>query len=198
MPFVLPPLPYQPDALEPFLSRQTIKLHHEEHQATYVSNLNHLITGTRFQETGLENIIRLAEGPVFNNASQVWNHTFYFESMIPKKGNSLTGPFSRIITGSFGSMQYFRENFIKAGITLFGSGWVWLYINPKGSVQIAQEYNAGNPLRKGLMPLLNCDVWEHGYYLDYRNRRGDYINAFLNLVNWEVIEKRYTDARKYN
>lgn len=198
MPFLLPPLPYQPDALEPYISKQTIELHHLKHQGTYVSNLNQLIAGTRYEETGLENIIRLAEGSVYYNASQVWNHTFYFECMMPKKGNSLTGPFSRVISGSFGSVQLFKDNFIKAGTSLFGSGWIWLFIDPKGSVQIAQESNAGNPLRKGLMPILNCDVWEHGYYLDYKYRRVDYINAFLNLVNWELIEKRYNAARRYN
>lgn len=197
MQFELPPLPYRIDALEPHISKRTLELHLGNHD-TYVKNLNGLITGTRFENSDLETIIKLSEGPLFNNASQVWNHTFYFESMIPADGISLRGAFLKIISGYFGSVQFFKESFIKAATSLFGSGWVWLLWNPKGSIEISLESNAGNPLRKGLVPLLACDVWEHGYYLDYQNRRKDYLNAFWNLINWEIIEKRYHEARNYN
>ncbi len=196
--FELPPLPYSFDALEPHISKRTLEFHHGKHHEAYVNNLNNLKYGTRFENSDLETIIRVAEGPLFNNASQVWNHTFYFEGLIPSEVNHLKGPFSKIICGNFGTVQLFKESFIKAASSLFGSGWVWLLWNPKGLVEIIQESNAGNPLRKGLMPLLTCDVWEHGYYLDYQNRRTDYLNAFWNLINWEIIEKRYNDAKNYN
>jgi Fe-Mn family superoxide dismutase len=196
MRFQLPPLPYELDALEPLISRRTLEFHHGKHHEAYVNNLNNLIAGTKFENSDIETIIKVAEGPVFNNASQVWNHTFYFEGLIPSNGHVLKGPFSRVISGNFGSVQFFRESFIKAANSLFGSGWVWLLWNPKGTIEIIQESNAGNPLRKGLVPLLTCDVWEHGYYLDYQNRRPDYLNAFWSLINWDIIEKRYNDARK--
>lgn len=196
--FKLPPLPYKADALEPLISKRTLELHHDKHHGAYVNSLNNLVAGTRFENSDLETIIRIAEGPMFNNASQVWNHTFYFESLIPGKKGNLKGPFSKVIAGNFGSVQYFKETFIKAAITLFGSGWVWVLWNPKGTLEIMQESNAGNPLRRGLMPLLTCDVWEHGYYIDYENRRNDYLNAFWELINWDIIERRYSDARSYN
>lgn len=196
--FELPPLPYKTDALEPLISKRTLDLHHGKHHEAYVNSLNNLIAGTRFENSDLETIIRIAEGPVFNNASQVWNHTFYFESLIPGKKGNLKGPFSKVIAGNFGSVQYFKETFIKSAISLFGSGWVWVLWNPRGTLEIIQESNAGNPLRRGLMPLLTCDVWEHGYYIDYQNRRSDYLNAFWELINWEIIERRYSDARNYN
>jgi Fe-Mn family superoxide dismutase len=196
MRFQLPPLPYELDALEPLISRRTLEFHHGKHHEAYVNNLNNLIAGTKFENSDIETIIKVAEGPVFNNASQVWNHTFYFEGLIPSNGHALKGPFSRVISGNFGSVQFFRESFIKAANSLFGSGWVWLLWNPKGTIEIIQESNAGNPLRKGLVPLLTCDVWEHGYYLDYQNRRPDYLTAFWSLINWDIIEKRYNDARR--
>lgn len=196
--FELPPLPYKTDALEPRISRRTLELHHGKHHEAYVKNLNTLIEGTRFEIADLVTLIRLAEGPLFNNASQVWNHTFYFETMIPGSGSNPKGSFAKIISGTFGSLQSFRETFIRTAVALFGSGWVWVLWNPKGNLEIIQESNAGNPLRKGLAPLLACDVWEHGYYLDYQNRRIDYLNAFWELINWEVIEKRYFDARDYS
>lgn len=198
MEFALPPLPYKLDALEPSISRRTLELHHDIHLDSYVRNLNNLIAGTKFENTDLETIIKVSEGPIFNNASQVWNHIFYFESLMPPNGKSLKGPFSKIITGNFGSLQFFKESFSRTASSLFGSGWVWLLWNPRGAMEIIQESNAGNPLRKGLFPLLACDVWEHGYYLDYQNRRSEYLNAFWNLINWEIIEKRYFDARNHN
>lgn len=198
MVFELPSLPYKYDALEPRISRRTLELHYGKHQQAYVTSLNNLVLGTRFESVDLETIIKLADGAVYNNASQIWNHTFYFESLKPGESTVLKGPFSKIIAGSFGSVQYCRETFIRAALGLFGSGWIWLLWNPKGTIEIIQESNAGNPLRKGLVPLLACDLWEHGYYLDYQNRRSDYLNAFWDLINWEIIENRYVEARNYN
>jgi superoxide dismutase, Fe-Mn family len=195
MKFVLPPLPYKTDALAPNISEKTLEFHYSKHHQTYVSNLNNLIIGTKFENADLISIIKAEDGPLFNNASQVWNHTFYFESLIHAGKNKLQGPFANVINGSYGSVTLFKETFIKASLSLFGSGWVWLIWNPKGTVEIIQESNAGNPLSKGLIPLLTCDVWEHAYYLDYQNRRSDYLNAFWNLINWEMVEKRFFDAR---
>jgi superoxide dismutase, Fe-Mn family len=196
MKFELPQLPFEVDTLEPLISKKTIEFHHGKHHQAYVTALNNLTTGTKFESSDLETIIKIAAGPVFNNASQVWNHTFYFESLSHSNGNTLKGPFVKVINGYFGSVQFFKDTFIKAASSLFGSGWVWMVWNPKGLIEIIQEYNAGNPLRAGLIPLLACDVWEHAYYLDYQNRRSDYVTAFWNLINWEIIEKRYNDARK--
>lgn len=179
------------------MSRRTLDLHHGKHLDAYLNNLNVLIAGTKFEDADLETIIKVADGPVFNNASQVWNHSFFFETLKPGDG-IMKGSFSKIISGHFGSVQYFRETFNKTALSLFGSGWVWLLWNPKGTLEIVQESNAGNPLRRGLIPLLACDLWEHSYYLDYQNRRSDYLNAFWNLVNWDIVEKRYLDARNYN
>ncbi|HEX2974697.1 MAG TPA: superoxide dismutase [Bacteroidales bacterium] len=193
--YQIQPLPYGFDALEPYISRKTLEFHYGKHQQGYVNTLNSLVIGTKYENSDIETIIRVAEGPLFNNASQVWNHNFYFEGMTNAGSKSLKGSFARVISGNFGSVQYLKDNFIKAGTTLFGSGWIWLLWNPKGSVEIVQESNAGNPLRKGLTPLLTCDVWEHGYYLDYQNRRSDYLEAFWKLIDWEIIEKRYIEAR---
>jgi Fe-Mn family superoxide dismutase len=195
MKFELPQLPYALNALEPQISKRTLEFHYGKHHQTYVTNLNNLVTGTKYENADLETIIKVAEGPVFNNASQVWNHTFYFNSLKPANGNDLKGPFANIVNGSYGSVPLFKEAFIKAAVSLFGSGWVWLVWNPKGSVEIIQESNAGNPLRKGLIPLLTCDVWEHAYYLDYQNKRPDYLDAFWNLINWELVENRFLKAR---
>jgi superoxide dismutase, Fe-Mn family len=195
MRFELPTLPFKTDALAPYISEKTLEFHYSRHHQIYVSNLNNLITGTKFENTDLVSIIKTSDGSLYNNASQVWNHTFYFESLIPAGKNKLQGQFANVINGSFGSVTLFREIFIKASLSLFGSGWVWLIWNPKGSVEIIQESNAGNPLSKGLIPLLTCDVWEHAYYLDYQNRRSDYLNAFWNLINWDMVEKRFFEAR---
>lgn len=196
MKFELPPLPYETDILEPQISKRTIELHHGKHHQEYVTNLNNLTIGTKFENADLETIIMVAAGPVFNNASQIWNHSFYFESLSQADDNKLKGPFVKIINANFGSVQFCKDTFIKAASSLFGSGWVWLVWNPKGSIEIIQEYNAGNPLRNGLIPLLACDVWEHSYYLDYQNRRSEYLIAFWSLINWQIVEKRYNNARK--
>lgn len=190
MPFELPKLPYAADALHPFISKQTIDFHYGKHHATYVNNLNNLVQGTRFENASLDQIVREAEGPVFNNGAQIWNHTFYFESFSPTGGREPSGPLAATITAAFGSFESFKEQFTKSAVTLFGSGWSWLVKRPDGNLEIVQEPNAGNPLRKDFTPLLTCDVWEHAYYLDYQNKRADYLQAFWNILDWGIIGKR--------
>lgn len=193
--FELTPLPYEIDALEPYISERTLELHYGKLQETYVHCLNNLVKGTKFEDSELETIIRVSDGSIFNNASQVFNHTFYFDGLISADKSCLRGPFMRVLTGNFGSVQFLKDSFIKCAASLFGSGWVWLLLNPKGTIEIIHESNAGNPLRRGLKPLLTCDLWEHGYFLDYQNRRPDYVNAFWNVINWKIIEERYDNAR---
>ncbi|MGD0711294.1 MAG: superoxide dismutase [Bacteroidales bacterium] len=191
MKFELPKLPYELDALEPLISKRTLEFHYGKHHQTYVSNLNNLILETKFENAELETIIKEAEGPLFNNAAQVWNHTFFFMSLKKSGECAPSGILAEALKKSFGTYSDFKDAFTKASLGLFGSGWVWLVKNQKGLLEISQESNAGNPLRKGLKPILTCDVWEHSYYLDYQNKRADYINAFWSLINWEVIEKRF-------
>ena len=191
MNFTLPELPYALDALNPHISRQTLEFHHGKHHLNYVITLNTLIPGTRFEDATLETMIREADGAIFNNAAQVWNHTFYFEAFSPKPQGEPTGVLLDAIVRDFGSFDVFKEQFTKASLTQFGSGWAWLVVNAEGKLQIVQESNAGNPLRNGLKPLLTCDVWEHAYYLDYQNRRADYLKEFWTLVDWAVVEKRF-------
>jgi len=191
MKFELPKLPYEINALEPSISKRTLEFHYGKHHQTYVTNLNNLISGTKFENANLETIIKEAEGPLLNNAAQAWNHTFYFMSL--KKNNECAPQdiLAEAIIKSFGSFADLKDAFTKAAVSLFGSGWVWLVKNRDGLLEIIQESNAGNPLRKGLKPILTCDVWEHAYYLDYQNRRNEYINAFWSLINWELVEKRF-------
>lgn len=187
----LPKLPYEMNALEPFISAKTLEFHYGKHHQTYVTNLNNLTSGTKFENAGLETMIKEADGPIFNNAAQVWNHTFYFFGL--KKANKSL-PHERTaaaITKSFGSYEEFKAAFIKAGTILFGSGWVWLIKNKEGHLEITSESNAGNPLRSGLIPILNCDVWEHAYYLDVQNKRLDYLNAFWDVIDWKSVEERF-------
>jgi Fe-Mn family superoxide dismutase len=191
MPFHLPELPYTKEALAPVISAETLEFHYGKHHLAYVNNLNGLVAGTEYENSDLETIILKAEGPVFNNAAQIWNHTFYFESFSPGGKQLSSGVLADAINSSFGSFTAFQEQFTKAAATLFGSGWAWLVKNKEGALQITQESNAGNPMKKGLTPLMTCDVWEHAYYIDYRNRRPDYIKAFWEILNWEIIEKRY-------
>lgn len=193
MKFELPALPYEMNALEPNISAKTLEFHYGKHHQTYVTNLNGLIMGTEFENASLETIIKQAEGPVFNNAAQVWNHTFYF-SALRSPGNGEPGEqVGAAIKNSFGSLQAFKEAFLKASTTLFGSGWVWLIKNGEGTkeLEIIQESNAGNPIRRGLKPILTCDVWEHAYYLDYQNRRPEYLNAFWEIIDWNIVEQRF-------
>ncbi len=189
--FDLPKLPYDIHALEPLISGKTLEFHYGKHYQAYITNLNNLIPGSKFENSNLETIIKEADGPIFNNAAQVWNHTFYFMSLKSENGHVIKGLFAEAIKESFGSFAELKETFSKAAVSLFGSGWVWVVKNSKNSLEILQTSNAGNPLRNRLQPLLTCDVWEHAYYLDYQNRRIDYVNAFWNLINWEVIEKRF-------
>ncbi len=191
MPFELPKLPYAADALQPFISKQTIDFHYGKHHQTYVNNLNNLVPGTPFENASLEKIVSEADGGIFNNGAQVWNHTFYFESFSPLGPREPAGALAVAIDSAFGTFAAFKDQFTKSAVTLFGSGWAWLVKNPDGSLGIVQEPNAGNPLRKGLTPLLTCDVWEHAYYLDYQNKRPDYLQAFWNILDWGIISKRY-------
>jgi Fe-Mn family superoxide dismutase len=194
MKFDIPELPFEINALEPYISLKTLMFHHEKYHQEYVTNLNKLIAGTKFENKDFETIIKVADGPIFNNAALAWNHTFYFLGLIPGNDHILKGQFSEVIKRNFGSVRFFKETFARSAISLLGAGWVWLVLNPNGSIEIIHESNAGNPLRRGLIPLLTCDVWEHAYYLDYQNRRSDYIEAFWKLINWEMIERRYNDA----
>ncbi|MBN2814061.1 MAG: superoxide dismutase [Bacteroidales bacterium] len=191
MPFELPKLPYAADALQPHISKQTIDFHYGKHHQAYVNNLNNLIPGTRFENATLEQMIREADGGIFNNAAQVWNHTFYFESFSPAGPREPNDALATAINETFGSFAAFKEQFTKSALTLFGSGWAWLVKNREGKLEIVQESNAGNPLKSGHTPLLTCDVWEHAYYLDYQNKRPDYLLAYWNVLDWDVIGKRF-------
>jgi len=191
MKFELPKLPYEVSALNPSISDRTIEFHYGKHHQAYVNNLNNLIQGTKFEDADLETIIREAEGPIFNNAAQVWNHTFYFNQFSPKPSAHPKGELAKAIDRQFGSFDKFKEEFTKASVGLFGSGWTWLVKNDDGSLDIVSEPNAGTPLRKGKKPILTCDVWEHAYYLDYQNRRPDYVTNFWNIIDWDVISDRY-------
>ena len=191
MAFELPQLPYVYTALEPHVSARTLEFHHGKHHQAYVNNLNNLVQGTGFANASLETIIREAEGGIFNNAAQVWNHTFYFESLSPSPAEEPSGKLASLLGKQYGSLAEFRDHFTKASASLFGSGWTWLVEKQDGSLDIMQESNAGNPLRKGLKPLFCCDVWEHAYYLDYQNRRPDYLAAFWKILDWKVISARF-------
>jgi Fe-Mn family superoxide dismutase len=180
----LPELPYAKDALAPHISAETIEYHYGKHHATYVANLNKLIAGTELAELSLEDIVKKASGGIFNNAAQVWNHTFYWNCLSPKGGGEPTGALADAINKSFGSFAAFKEKLGTAAVTQFGSGWAWLVKNPDGSLAIEQTSNAGTPLKDGKKPLLTIDVWEHAYYVDYRNARAAYVEAFWKVVNW--------------
>ncbi|MEI6050763.1 MAG: superoxide dismutase [Bacteroidota bacterium] len=191
MTFELPKLPYKLNALIPYISEETLDYHYGKHHQAYVNNLNGLIPGTEFEKADLERIIKKAEGGIFNNAAQVWNHTFYFESFSPDGRKIPQGAIADAIKGSFGSFDAFKEQFNKAAATLFGAGWVWVVKNEDNTLAILKESNAGNPLRIGLKPVMTCDVWEHAYYIDYRNKRPDYIKSFWEILDWDIIAKRY-------
>jgi superoxide dismutase, Fe-Mn family len=188
---VLPPLPYDIDALEPVIGRATLEIHHGKHHQAYVNNLNNLIPGTEWEKSTLEEIVKGAEGGIFNNAAQVWNHTFYWNCLTPGGSKLPDGPFAETLVREFGSVDGFIGAFSKAAVTLFGSGWAWLSLDAKGKLVITQESNAGNPMRQGLKPLLTFDVWEHAYYLDKQNRRPDYIAELWSLVDWEAVAARF-------
>jgi superoxide dismutase, Fe-Mn family len=183
----LPELPYKQDALAPYLSAETLEYHYGKHHRAYVDNLNKLIAGAEFEKMTLEEIIRRASGPINNNASQVWNHTFYWNCLAPNAGGEPDGAVMEAINKNFGSFVKFQEKFTSTATALFGSGWVWLVKNMDGSLAVESSANAGNPVRDGRKPLLTCDVWEHAYYIDYRNARAKYVEAFWKLVNWKFV-----------
>lgn len=189
MTFSLPTLPYDKDALEPHISKETIEYHYGKHHQAYVNNLNKLITDTDFAKLDLEGIIKKSTGGVFNNAAQVWNHTFYWHCLSPNGGGEPTDKLAEAITNAFGSFDQFKEQFTQVAATTFGSGWAWLVQDANGQLKIISTSNAGTPMTEGLNALLTCDVWEHAYYIDYRNVRPDYIGAFWKLVNWDFVTK---------
>jgi len=192
MAYELPALPYEKSALEPHISAETLEFHHGKHHNTYVTNLNNLVPGSQFEGKSLEEIITSAPaGGVFNNAAQIWNHTFYWNSLSPNGGGAPTGALADAINAAFGSFDGFKEKFATSAATNFGSGWTWLVKNADGTVAIVNTSNAGCPLTDGVTPLLTCDVWEHAYYIDYRNARPKYVEAFWNLANWEFASANF-------
>lgn len=187
MTFTLPELPYAKDALAPHISQETLEYHYGKHHQAYVTNLNKLIAGTEFEAMSLEEIILKAKGGIFNNAAQVWNHTFYWHCMSPNGGGAPKGPLGEAIDKHFGSFAAFKEQLTQTAISTFGSGWAWLVQDQSGDLKIISTSNAGTPMTEGLTPLLTCDVWEHAYYIDYRNARPDYVTAFWSLVHWDFV-----------
>ena len=188
MEHTLPPLPYAHDALAPHISKETLEFHHDKHHQTYVTNLNNLIKGTEFESASLEAIVKKSSGGIFNNAAQVWNHTFYWESMKPNGGGQPTGALADAINAKWGSFDEFKKAFQASAVGNFGSGWTWLVKKADGSLDLVSTSNAATPLTTDAKPLLTCDVWEHAYYIDYRNARPKYIDTFLdNLVNWDFV-----------
>ncbi len=188
----LPPLPWARDALAPHISAETIDYHYGKHHQAYVTNLNKQIAGTEFEDLPLEEIIRKSSGGIFNNAAQVWNHTFYWNCLSPSGGGEPGGRLADAINRAFGGFAQFKEEFSKTCVTTFGSGWGWLVQRPDGSLALASTSNAVNPLTGTDRPLLTCDVWEHAYYIDYRNARPQYVEAFWNLVNWPFVAEQMT------
>lgn len=193
MDFTLPDLPFAMDALEPVISRRTLEFHYGKHHKAYVNNLNKLTEGSEWAKKSLEELIRLTDGGIYNNAAQVWNHTFYWEGLNPKDKGVPEGKLLEAINKSFGSLESFRELFIQSSVTLFGSGWTWLVKSRNNGLKILQGPNAWNPIREDYVPLLTCDVWEHAYYLDFQNRRPDYVDGFWKLVNWNKVTERYIE-----
>lgn len=191
MSYQLPALPYAKNALEPYISEKTLDFHYGKHHQAYVNNLNNLVPGTAFEHADLETIIKEAEGGIFNNGAQVWNHTFYFEQFSASPATIPSGALKDALHAAFGTFDAFKEAFDKSAATLFGSGWAWLVKDQEGKLRIVQTGNAGNPIRDGLVPLMTCDVWEHAYYLDKQNARPKYIEDFWKVLDWDVISKRF-------
>ncbi len=194
MPFVLPPLPYAKDALAPRLSAETLDYHYGKHHQTYVTNLNNLVAGGELAGKSLEELVRTSQGGVFNNAAQVYNHTFYWHCLSPAGGGEPGGMLGEALAGAFGSVAAFKEQFTKAALGHFGSGWAWL-VSSSAGLAVETTANAGCPLTAGKVPLLTCDVWEHAYYVDYRNARATYLDAFWALVDWDGVAARLARAR---
>ena len=191
MEHTLPALPYAMDALQPHISKETLEFHYGKHHQAYATNLNNLIKGTEFENASLEDIVKKSSGGVFNNAAQIWNHTFYWNSLSPKGGGAPAGKLADAINAKWGSFDAFKEAFTKSAVGNFGSSWTWLVKKADGSVDIVNTSNAATPITTSDVPLITCDLWEHAYYIDYRNRRPDYLGAFWNLVNWEFAAKNF-------
>ncbi|MCX7122856.1 MAG: superoxide dismutase [Fe] [Gammaproteobacteria bacterium] len=189
MAFQLPALPYAKDALQPHISAETLEYHYGKHHQAYVTNLNNLVKGTEFESLSLEAVVKKSSGAIFNNAAQVWNHTFYWHCLSPNGGGLPKGKLLDLITHSFGSFEIFKEKLTETAIKTFGSGWAWLVQNPDQSLALVSTSNAATPLTGDQKALLTCDVWEHAYYIDYRNLRPKYLEAFWNLVNWDFVSK---------
>jgi Fe-Mn family superoxide dismutase len=187
----LPDLPYPENELEPYISAETLEFHYKKHHATYVDKLNGLIAGTEFESATLEEIIKRASGGIFNNGAQVWNHTFYWNCLSPNGGGTPEGELATAIEQAFGSFDDFKTRFSESAVNNFGSGWTWLVKNTDGSLEIVNTSNAANPMTNGKQPLLTCDVWEHAYYIDYRNARPKYVEALWNLVNWDFVARNF-------
>ncbi len=191
MAFELPSLPYAKTALAPHISEETLEFHYGKHHQTYVTNLNNLVPETEFDGLSLEDIISKSSGGIFNNAAQIWNHTFYWNSLSPNGGGQPSGNLASAIVASFGSFEAFKAEFTKCAVTTFGSGWAWLVKDKEGNLSLVSSSNAACPLTEGLTPLLTCDVWEHAYYIDYRNARPKYLEAFWSLVNWDFAATNF-------
>lgn len=194
MEYKLPELPYAENALEPVISAKTVSYHYGKHTKGYIDNMNRLIAGTEFSDMPVEGIITSSDGAIFNNASQAWNHMFYFEQFCKGGRGDICCNLKRCIEECFGSVIAFKDLFSQAGTAIFGSGWVWLAADKAGKLHIAKCGNADNPMINGMTPILAFDVWEHAYYLDYQNRRAEHLNALWEIVDWDVIEKRYVNA----
>ena len=191
MEHTLPPLPYAKNALEPTISAETLEYHYGKHHQAYVTNLNNLIKGTEFENSPLEDIIVKSSGGIFNNAAQVWNHTFYWNCLTPNGSGAPSGELAAAIDKAFGSLEDFKKQFSQKAVTTFGSGWAWLVKNQDGSLSIESTSNADTPMTKGQKALLTCDVWEHAYYVDYRNARPKYVEEFWKLVNWDFVAANF-------
>jgi len=187
----LPELPYALDALAPALSKETLEFHYGKHHQTYVTNLNNLIKGTEFENASLEEIIKKSSGGIFNNAAQIWNHTFYWFGLSPNGSGEPTGALADAIKAKWGSFEDFKKAFTQTAVGTFGSGWAWLVKNADGSLELVSTSNAATPLTTDKKPLLTCDVWEHAYYIDYRNSRPNYLESFWKLVNWDFVAKNF-------
>jgi superoxide dismutase, Fe-Mn family len=191
MEHTLPALPYAMDALVPHISKETLEFHYGKHHQTYATNLNNLIKGTEFENSGLEEIVKKSTGGIFNNSAQIWNHTFYWNSLAPAAGGEPTGALATAINAKWGSFAAFKEAFNKMATGNFGSSWTWLVKKGDGSLDIVNTSNAATPLTTADKPLLTCDLWEHAYYIDYRNSRPNYLNGYWNLVNWAFAAKNF-------
>lgn len=191
MKFELPALPYDSGSLEPVIGKQTVELHHGKHFQAYITNLNNLVPGTKYENMELIDIVKDSDGPIFNNAGQALNHEIYFSSFSATGGGAPSGKLGDAINAQFGDFENFKKEFNAAAVTVFGSGWAWLASDADGKLVISKEPNGSNPVVKGLTPLLGFDVWEHAYYLDYQNRRPDHVNALWSIIDWKAVESRY-------